>query len=335
MKLTVDWNKDILSKQILDLKKIKQEFLVEYPKWKNKGVYSSQVVEWYYKQKYDKSLLEVLNFVYDIPRCPITNDFVSFFHGGKLRLNKFSKTASKSQKNKYIAENNPGFLAHIERMKIERKGSGNPAYGTDPWNKNLTKQVSKSLESTSKKAKQRFKSLSNLEKQKIKDNQSKAALERIIHGHTGIKHSETTKEILRQKTIKRLQEGKFPQTDTLPCRIFKEILQELNIKYQEEIRVGYYVFDFQIDNNLVEIQGDYWHCNPNSKYKTPKFPAQIKNLQRDKRKQSYIKNNKSEFNLVILWEHDLINNKDQIKELCTKKFKKLNLSDYKKPTILK
>ena len=55
--------------------------------------------------------------------------------------------------------------------------------------------------------------------------QSESAKKRSVHGHSGIKHSEESKQKMREKTINRLKNGDFPQTNSLPHRIVRSMLE--------------------------------------------------------------------------------------------------------------
>ena len=54
---------------------------------------------------------------------------------------------------------------------------------------------------------------------------------------------------------------------------------------------------------LIEVDGDYWHCNPNGKFPQPIYEAQKANLIQDKVKEVWCLNN--EFKLLRFWEKDI------------------------------
>ena len=64
-------------------------------------------------------------------------------------------------------------------------------------------------------------------------------------------------------------------------------------------------FDFYIPNKkiIIEVDGDFYHCNPNSKYSTPKYEIQKKNVSNDKRKNTWCKNHN--IKLLRFWEKDI------------------------------
>lgn len=64
-------------------------------------------------------------------------------------------------------------------------------------------------------------------------------------------------------------------------------------------------FDFYIPNNkiIIEVDGDFYHCNPNSKYLTAEYDIQKKNLSNDKRKNTWCENHN--ITLIRYWEKDI------------------------------
>lgn len=64
-------------------------------------------------------------------------------------------------------------------------------------------------------------------------------------------------------------------------------------------------FDFHITNKniLIEVDGDFYHCNPNTIHATPIYDIQKKNIINDKRKNTYCQNNN--IKLLRFWEKDI------------------------------
>ncbi len=100
---------------------------------------------------------------------------------------------------------------------------------------------------------------------------------------------------------------------------FKNILiNDLQLVEDKDFYPQYYVreikalYDFKISgkNIMIEVDGDYWHCNPTSNYNIPIYEAQISNLKKDKIKDDWcLKNN---IKLLRFWESDIKNNKDGV-----------------------
>lgn len=93
---------------------------------------------------------------------------------------------------------------------------------------------------------------------------------------------------------------------------FHNIIREFPIKADTQT----YFFDFVVDNlNLcIEINGDFWHCNP-SKYSSGdylNFPGRFGKVlvddiwKKDEKKLKFAQNNG--FNVIVFWENDIRNN---------------------------
>ena len=96
-----------------------------------------------------------------------------------------------------------------------------------------------------------------------------------------------------------------------------------NIRFHSNYPIDKYLVDFYIDkyNLVIECFGDYWHANP-IKYKNKILTeAQIKNLDRDKRKEKYLKDNN--INYIFLWETDIHKNINYVKETIFNEIRKI------------
>jgi very-short-patch-repair endonuclease len=64
-------------------------------------------------------------------------------------------------------------------------------------------------------------------------------------------------------------------------------------------------FDFYIPSKkiIIEVDGDFYHCNPNTKYSIPEYEIQKKNLSNDKRKNNWCENHN--ISLLRYWEKDI------------------------------
>jgi G:T-mismatch repair DNA endonuclease (very short patch repair protein) len=95
-------------------------------------------------------------------------------------------------------------------------------------------------------------------------------------------------------------------------KIFKEILDGLGISYIEQFYASEIkaLYDFKIKgkNILIEVDGDYWHCNPDiEKFKNPTQQWHYDNLERDKIKTQWASDNG--YILLRFWENDIMNNR--------------------------
>ncbi len=202
-----------------------------------------------------------------------------------------------------------------EKAKVERKGSGNPMYGKDSWNKGLTKENSEILFLISKNR------LGTTFSEETKKKQSDSAKKREIHGHTGKKHTEETKQVLRDKTLANIKKGIFKHTKTKPHICLASILEELDIKYEEEKILDKWCFDFYlIDYDIyLEADGDYFHSNPKRYPNGPESKTQKRNNYRDNIKNSFCKEKK--ITCKRFWESDILNKRNKVKNEINKLIK--------------
>lgn len=198
----------------------------------------------------------------------------------------------------------------------------NPNYFGDPKN---PKRVEKIISTR----KQKFISGEyNHIKEAIKKNRKDPELgEKISKGAKGIpkpkpegfgvgrKHSKKTKDKMSESAIERILETDQNHTSKLEKEVAL-ILDNLKIKYiqwfyAKDIK-AFYDFYIPIKNIIIEVDGDFWHCNPNTKFALPEYKTQEKNIKRDKQKNKWAKDNG--FKLLRFWEYDIKNNPQQIIE---------------------
>lgn len=124
-------------------------------------------------------------------------------------------------------------------------------------------------------------------------------------------HSQTDeyREMSRKRAAKILKDNQ-KNTDTKPQLMVNDILNNSNINYTNEKQFEYYAVDNYLDDYglIIEVMGDYWHGNP-IKYKTPNElnDMQIKRINLDKSKHTYIRNNYN-IKILYLWESDIYKN---------------------------
>lgn len=94
----------------------------------------------------------------------------------------------------------------------------------------------------------------------------------------------------------------------------KKLLDKYNIGYYYNKQLGQYKPDFQIKNTklIIEVQGDYFHCNPYLYKEGPEDEIQIKTIFKDYYKKCFYLSNG--YTLIELWENDINNNYEVIEE---------------------
>jgi very-short-patch-repair endonuclease len=89
---------------------------------------------------------------------------------------------------------------------------------------------------------------------------------------------------------------------------------EWGVSYKRQQRLYNKVFDFTISNTniIIEVDGDFWHCNPKLFPNGPQFKCQVDAVLNDQRKNILLK--EKGYKLIRLWEDDINNNINIIKE---------------------
>jgi G:T-mismatch repair DNA endonuclease (very short patch repair protein) len=128
-------------------------------------------------------------------------------------------------------------------------------------------------------------------------------------------HSQQTKDKMSVTAIENIIKTDQNHTSKLE-KTFSNILDLLSIKYKtffyaKDIKAFY---DFYIPeyNTIIEVDGDFWHCNP-VKFPEPQYESQKKNLIRDKEKNEWAINNG--YKIIRMWENDINNNIQQVKQI--------------------
>ncbi len=118
------------------------------------------------------------------------------------------------------------------------------------------------------------------------------------------------------KLIKRLIKNNHRNNKTKLELKFQELLNKMglieNIDYKYQHQLSSAIFDFFILklNVLIEIDGDFHHCNPDSIHKIPIYPIQIKTVGNDIRKNLIAEQHN--IKLLRFWELDIKNNPESV-----------------------
>jgi hypothetical protein len=99
---------------------------------------------------------------------------------------------------------------------------------------------------------------------------------------------------------------------------FEDILNILGLVESVDYHRNYlfentrWFFDFYFPkyNLIIETHGDFYHCNPESKYKEAKYEIQSKNLTNDGNKKNWVLNKNIKYE--IIWEKDINNNPEDV-----------------------
>jgi very-short-patch-repair endonuclease len=137
-------------------------------------------------------------------------------------------------------------------------------------------------------------------------------------------HSQETKDKMRDTAIENILKTGRVKVSNLEYR-FESILILEGIKYIH----SYYIkdinfnkiYDFYLPeyNILIEVDGDFWHCNPNTKFALPECKSQEINIINDKLKNEWAYNNG--YKLLRFWETDINNNILEVKRILLENLK--------------
>lgn len=289
-----------ISKTLWHVSKIDNQKISDLAKkYGGSGIYYTEVFKRYLQTEYNITIEDYLinycNEAQPICACGICNEKTNI----TIKNSNFRWREFKCGRNK-------GIIKWSEWAKDGRKGKNNPMYGKDTWNKGQTKETNEKVRLISERGKGRKTS------DGTKKKQSESAKRRLIHGHTGIPHSEETKQKLRENTLRLIKLGVFKQNNTGCFCEMRNILIKNEILFEEEKIVNYWAFDFfLIDHNIyIEVDGDYWHSNPKFYPDGPQSKTQKINYARDISKNNFCK--KNNLKLIRYWEYDILNNKDYI-----------------------
>ena len=123
--------------------------------------------------------------------------------------------------------------------------------------------------------------------------------------------SDTIKYIRHSNKI--YKDGTEVKGSTYIEQFIKSFLEENNISFIFNQPLGTVKPDFQIENTkfIIEVQGDYWHCNPKLYPNGPKDLIQMQHVLRDYVKKCYYVSNN--YVVLYIWEDDIKNHPEQVK----------------------
>lgn len=99
---------------------------------------------------------------------------------------------------------------------------------------------------------------------------------------------------------------------TLPEQIVEDFLNECNLNFEYNAPLNGYYPDFTVnDKYLIEVQGDYFHCNPRL-YPNGPNEAQIEYIIKDYYKKCYYLGNN--IPVLYVWEYDIVNDFSSVKK---------------------
>lgn len=184
------------------------------------------------------------------------------------------------------------------------------------WNKGLTKEnddrVKKYGITISKYVK------TEEHKRKIIETQRKNWVEK--YDELVVKTSKKSKEYWSKpenRDLKRVEQTSYlkERLSTNKSKLeqqFENIMRVVGIEFLNQFPLDGYLFDFYVPkhNILIEVDGDWFHCNPNV-HPEPIYETQKVTLQNDERKNKVVKDNN--ITLLRFWEKDINESPEKIK----------------------
>jgi very-short-patch-repair endonuclease len=171
----------------------------------------------------------------------------------------------------------------------------------------------------------------NIDKVMANPERSKNISKKLIGVEKSVEHKEAIKLAAdlrwsnpeeREKQSHRRMEYIIKNGFQVKSKLEETFLQILKSEFNLDETKDYYrqfyirdikaLFDFKIKgkNILIEVDGDYWHCNPNTKFNEPVYAAQKANLIQDKIKEQWCVDN--EYKLLRFWETDINTKPEEI-----------------------
>lgn len=165
-------------------------------------------------------------------------------------------------------------------------GSKNPMFGKRPWNGGLTKE-------------------NNLILKKLGEKISKSKKEEWLN--------KTSEE--KQKIIDKLNSSMIQNKKPTKIEIkMMEFLKSEKIMFIQNHKIKNFLVDFYLPkyNMVIECDGDYWHANPRYMIGKELTKPQIRNIDRDRRKNEMLI--KEGIKFFRFWEQDINNNFSSIEK---------------------
>jgi very-short-patch-repair endonuclease len=154
-----------------------------------------------------------------------------------------------------------------------------------------------------------YKTIAGLKKHKQIAHGRKAPKKRYTPRKTYNK-SVNKKASIKGKSMEQIREGLMDSMSQLE-RDFGTLLQMLGLQYESQYQLGTKFFDFYLPahNTIIEVDGDYYHCNPEI-YKKPQYKTQRRAIINDHRKNRLCEQHG--IRLIRFWENDIRNKRDMV-----------------------
>lgn len=178
------------------------------------------------------------------------------------------------------------------------------------WNKGLTKDVDKRLDYGDKISnnKERNDKISKALKGRKRP---KEVLDKLNEGMLEYWSKPENREQRRLSQVEHLRIRQVNTKSKLEQK-FEDMMKEVGVQFLNQFPLDGYLFDFYIPkhNVLIEVDGDWYHCNPDIHPK-PIHEIQKFVTENDNKKNEVVKDNN--ITLLRFWEKNINNNPEMIK----------------------
>jgi very-short-patch-repair endonuclease len=168
----------------------------------------------------------------------------------------------------------------------------------------------------------RYKSIAGLKRHKqIAHGKKKAATKKPTKKAPKKGYAAHKKATVRGKSMAEIRQVLIEEMSQLE-KDFMSMLQGMGINYVSQYQIGTKFFDFYLpDHNIIiEVDGDYHHCNPEI-YKKPQNATQRRAIKNDNHKNRLCE--EKGIMLLRIWENDFRNRRDLV---VAKIFMALNIN---------
>lgn len=127
-----------------------------------------------------------------------------------------------------------------------------------------------------------------------------------------------------KKRINRLKVGRCGAISKAEKEI-KDALIKMNIEVNDQFQLkknnkGWFIYDLNVNNKIIEYNGDFWHCNPklyNSEYFNPRVKLSAADIWiKDKAKIDFAI--EQGYEVFVIWEQDYKKDKQGTIDKCIK-----------------
>lgn len=239
----------------------------------------------------------------ECPKCKGVKNVVLASHlqtirrnGGEYLCHKCSIDRKKCSQNAKKLWSDPvkagRIVAHLrsDKMREAVSNKNKRLFSDEEWKRRWIAKINR--QAISDKSKEMWKSeefrrkISKSFSERCKKQWQDPAYRAKIEAYRSTEEYKDRNALVRQ----RMAENKSSKQQDILC----SLLDDLGVPYQQEVKIGYYLFDCLVGSLLIEVQGYYWHSLP-------------KTIRNDKSKATYLRKYFPNYTLRYIWEHEFSN----------------------------